>query len=64
MAIVLHKIEDFEIGDQIRQSGMVYEVKSKDDVKKRVHVESVKMGFTVDFEYGSEFILAKAKGEK
>lgn len=64
MAIVMHKIEDFEIGDQIRQSGMTYEVKSKDEVSKRVHVESVKLGFTVDFEYGSEFVLVKTKEEK
>lgn len=64
MAIILHKIEDFEIGDQIKQSGMVYEVKSKNEATQKVHVESVKLGFTVDFEYGAEFVLVKGKGEK
>lgn len=64
MAIVMHKIEDFEIGDHIRQSGMTYEVISKNEKDQRVHVESVKLGFTVDFEYGAEFVLVKAKGEK
>lgn len=63
MAIVLHKIEDFEIGDHIKQSGMVYEVKSNNAEIKKVHVESVKMGFTVDFEYGAEFVLVKGKDE-
>jgi len=51
-------IEDFTLGNKIRQNGIRYIIREIYWEKKLVLVQSCSTGSTVCFEFGSKFIMA------